>query len=52
MRYQTRKNSSGVDVVVPLVLDGGEAILVDRGWLLSENTGTAVNDIPEPRRER
>lgn len=48
VRYQTRKNSSGVDVVVPLVLDGGEAILVDRGWLLSENTGTAVNDIPEP----
>ena len=49
VRYQTRENSSGVDVVVPLILDGGQgAILIDRGWLQSENTGTAVNDIPPP----
>ncbi len=36
---------------MPLILDSGDAILVDRGWLLSENTGTAVNDIPAAARQ-
>lgn len=48
VRYQTRKSSSGVDVVVPLILDDGQAIIVDRGWMLSDNTGTAVTDLPAP----
>ncbi len=48
VRYQTRKSSSGVDVVVPLRLTTGETVIVDRGWLLSDNTGTAVSDIPDP----
>jgi cytochrome oxidase assembly protein ShyY1 len=48
VRYQTRKSSSGVDVVVPLELADGQAIVVDRGWLLSDNTGTAVTEIPAP----
>jgi cytochrome oxidase assembly protein ShyY1 len=48
VRYQTRKSSSGIDVVVPFTLETGEAVLVDRGWMLSENTGTAVNNIPDP----
>jgi cytochrome oxidase assembly protein ShyY1 len=40
VRYQTRNGSSGVDVVTPLETAGGTAVLVDRGWLPTTNTGT------------
>ena len=48
VRYRTRDGESGVDVVVPLVLPGGTAVLVDRGWLLSDNNATVTPDVPSP----
>lgn len=33
IRYQTRNGQLGVDVVTPLVLDDGTAVVVDRGWM-------------------
>ena len=36
VRYRTRDGASGVDVVTPLVTDGGNAVLVDRGWMPDE----------------
>jgi surfeit locus 1 family protein len=39
----------GVDVVTPLLLDGGSAVLVDRGWLYAADAATArPQDHPEP----
>ncbi len=35
LRYQTRGGARGVDVVVPLVLADGSAVLVDRGFFAS-----------------
>lgn len=49
VRYRTREGVAGVDVVVPLVTDSGAALLVDRGWLRTENAGTAEPaDVPPP----
>ncbi len=49
VRYRTRGGSSGVDVVVPLQTTDGPALLVDRGWLATGNSGGAVpDDVPEP----
>jgi cytochrome oxidase assembly protein ShyY1 len=49
VRYRTRDGSSGVDVVVPLQTQGGPALLVDRGWLATENRGqVAPDDVPAP----
>jgi cytochrome oxidase assembly protein ShyY1 len=49
VRYRTRDGASGVDVVVPLVTDDGPALLVDRGWLATENSGTVdPDDVPAP----
>lgn len=47
VRYQTRDGVAGVDVVVPLVTDSGTAVLVDRGWLRSENSAT-LPEVPPP----
>ena len=41
VRYQTRNGSSGVDVVTPLRTEQGPALLVDRGWEATTNTGNA-----------
>ncbi len=38
LKYQTRDQSAGVDLVTPLVTDSGAAVLVDRGWVRSTNT--------------
>ena len=46
LKYQTRDGAAGVDVVTPLVTDGGAAVLVDRGWLSTENTGATRPDLP------
>jgi cytochrome oxidase assembly protein ShyY1 len=45
VRYQTRDGSSGVDVVTPLQTSSGTAVLVDRGWMRTANTG-ARPDVP------
>ncbi len=45
VRYQTRDGQSGVDVVTPLVTAEGPALLVNRGWLATGNTGTTP-DLP------
>ena len=48
IRYQTRNGSSGVDVVTPLRTEGGPLLLVDRGWLKTENVGANHVDAPAP----
>ncbi|MFC6285166.1 SURF1 family protein [Nocardioides sp. GCM10027113] len=49
VRYRTRDGAAGVEVVVPLVTADGTALLVDRGWLPTDNRGTAdPDDVPAP----
>ena len=48
VRYRTREGASGSDVVVPLVTDDGPALLVDRGWLATDNSATEPVDVPAP----
>lgn len=46
LKYQTRDAGAGVDVVTPLVTENGAAVLVDRGWLSTDNTGASRPDLP------
>jgi cytochrome oxidase assembly protein ShyY1 len=48
VRYRTRDGQSGIDVVVPLRTAGGTSLLVDRGWMQSDNEGTTPADVPPP----
>ncbi len=48
VRYRTREGSAGVDVVVPLRTTDGAVVLVDRGWLATENSGVVPDDVPAP----
>jgi cytochrome oxidase assembly protein ShyY1 len=48
VRYRTRDGASGVDVVVPLQTESGPALLVDRGWLPTDNSGATPDDVPAP----
>jgi cytochrome oxidase assembly protein ShyY1 len=49
LRYQTRDGASGVDVVTPLRVEGsGALLLVDRGWLATDNAGSSSLDTPPP----
>ncbi len=48
VRYRTREGSSGVDVVVPLVTGDGTALLVDRGWMATDNQGAGHVDLDVP----
>ncbi len=48
VRYRTRDGASGIDVVVPLVTADGTALLVDRGWLATDNRGAPPDDVPAP----
>ncbi len=48
VRYRTRDGVSGVDLVVPLVLSDGTALLVDRGWLATETRGSTPDELPDP----
>jgi cytochrome oxidase assembly protein ShyY1 len=50
VRYQTRDGEAGVDLVTPLVTGSGAAVLVDRGWVPTDNTGTVPTDLPQPPR--
>jgi cytochrome oxidase assembly protein ShyY1 len=38
VKFTTRDGAPGVDVVTPLVLASGDAVLVDRGWIETANT--------------
>ena len=46
--YRTRDGAPGVDVVVPLVTPSGAALLVDRGWVQTEASGSTEVDVPAP----
>jgi cytochrome oxidase assembly protein ShyY1 len=50
VRYQTDADGrSGVDVVVPLLIGSGPALLVDRGWVATSNQGlTDPSQVPAP----
>lgn len=47
VKFTTRDGAPGVDVVTPLVLDSGKAVLVDRGWMATQNT-VERPDVPPP----
>ena len=47
-RYQTRDGQGGVDVVTPLLLPDGRAVLVDRGWMATKDPGVGPEDTPAP----
>lgn len=46
VKFQQRGSSPGVDVVTPLLLDSGAAVLVDRGWLAARNTAQRPENVP------
>ena len=48
IRYQTNNGQSGVDVVTPLRTADGSAVLVDRGWMQSANSGADKVHPPAP----
>ena len=48
VRFSTRDGAPGADVVTPLVLPSGAAILVDRGWIASTNNSMAPTGVPAP----
>ncbi len=48
VRYQTRDGIAGVDIVTPLLLRDGTGVLVDRGWVRTENLGGALSEAPPP----
>ncbi|MDN4162124.1 SURF1 family cytochrome oxidase biogenesis protein [Nocardioides abyssi] len=48
VRYRTRDGQSGIDVVVPLVTDDGTTLVVDRGWMATDNRGGDDADVPAP----
>lgn len=45
---RSRDGVSGHHVLTPLVVDGGRALLVDRGWVPIEVAATPVSDAPPP----
>ncbi len=48
VRYRTRDGQAGVDAVVPLVTEDGTALLVDRGWLSTDNRAIEDVEVPAP----
>ncbi|MGI9155855.1 MAG: SURF1 family cytochrome oxidase biogenesis protein [Marmoricola sp.] len=48
VRYRTRDEKPGVDVVTPLVTSSGAAVLVDRGWMGAQNNGSDRPRTPSP----
>lgn len=52
VKFTTRQGKAGADVVTPLVLADGSALVVNRGWMPTENTNARPTDIPSPPRGR
>jgi cytochrome oxidase assembly protein ShyY1 len=52
VKFTTREGRAGADVVTPLLLPDGSAVLVNRGWMATENTNARPSSIPEPPRDR
>jgi cytochrome oxidase assembly protein ShyY1 len=48
VRYRTRDGARGVDVVVPLVTADGTALVVDRGWLETDDQSIDAAEVPQP----
>ena len=46
--FTTRDGAPGVDVVTPLVMSDGSAVLVNRGWLQTQNNSERPEDVPAP----
>jgi cytochrome oxidase assembly protein ShyY1 len=46
VRYQTRNGGQGIDAVTPLRTGTGAALLVDRGWLATDNTASTHEKVP------
>ena len=48
VRYRTRDGIGGVNAVVPLVTADGAALLVDRGWMATDNRAIGPEELPAP----
>lgn len=48
VKFMVRNGAPGVDVVTPLLLSDGTVVLVDRGWMPSDNDDRQPTDIPPP----
>ncbi len=48
VRYRTRDGESGIEVVAPLRTTGGPSLLVDRGWMATDNRGSDAAEVPAP----
>jgi len=48
VRFTTRDGAPGADVITPLVLPSGAAVLVDRGWIATTNNSAKPDKVPAP----
>ena len=48
VRNRPYDGDTGYEVIVPLTLDGGRVLLVDRGWIPAGATGDAPDAVPAP----
>jgi cytochrome oxidase assembly protein ShyY1 len=46
VKFTIRGGSPGAEVVTPLLLGDGRAVLIDRGWLSTDNSGRRPSNIP------
>ncbi|WP_050760915.1 SURF1 family protein [Aeromicrobium marinum] len=46
VKFVSRDGRPGVDVVTPLLLDDGTAVLVNRGFMVTQRTNTRPDDVP------
>ncbi|WP_183407650.1 SURF1 family protein [Nocardioides marmoriginsengisoli] len=46
LKYQTRDGGPGVDVLTPLRTADGTGVLVDRGWMQTDNVGSERPELP------
>jgi cytochrome oxidase assembly protein ShyY1 len=48
VKFTTRDGAAGADVVTPLLLPNGMAVLVNRGWMPTANDAERPRDVPAP----